>query len=175
MSSRRESRRSSGATRAARGSRRVAAELRAEGQRVGRHRVRRLMREQGLRAMQPRRFVPRTTDSRHGQRMSPNLLRERGLRADRPLKVLVGDITYLPLRGGQWAYLATWLDLYSRKVVGWQVAESMTAAIVTPSAAPSHRPRAPGPRAGGALGPRRAAMLPRSFASCSGGRALSKA
>ena len=89
------------------------------------------MREQGLRAMQPRRFVPRTTDSRHGQRMSPNLLRERELRADRPLKVLVGDITYLPLRGGEWAYLATWLDLYSRKVVGWQVSESMTAAIVT--------------------------------------------
>jgi putative transposase len=109
----------------------VAAELRAEGQSVGRHRVRRLMREQGLRAMQPPRFVPRTTDSRHGQRMSPNLLRERELRADRPLKVLVGDITYLPLRGGEWAYLATWLDLYSRKVVGWQVAESMTAAIVT--------------------------------------------
>ena len=113
------------------GSRRIAAELRAAGQRVGRRRVRRLMREQGLRAIQPRRFVPRTTDSRHHQRLSPNLLRERERRVDRPLKALVGDITYLPLRGGEWAYLATWLDLYSRKVVGWQVSESMTAAIVT--------------------------------------------
>ena len=113
------------------GSRRVAAELRAEGQRVGRRRVRRLMREQGLRAIQPRRFVPRTTDSRHAQRASPNLLRERGLRPDRPRQVIVGDITYLPLVSGQWAYLATWLDLYSRKVVGWQVADSMTAELVT--------------------------------------------
>lgn len=113
------------------GSRRVAAELRAAGQRVGRRRVRRLMQAQGLRAIQPRRFVPRTTDSRHGRRMSPNLLRERGLRPDRPRQILVGDITYLPLAGGKWAYLATWLDLYSRKVVGWQVADSMGAELVT--------------------------------------------
>jgi len=112
------------------GSRRVTAELRAEGQRVGRRRVRRLMREQELRALQPRRFTPRTTDSRHGLRASPNLLRERGLRPDRPRQVLVGDITYLPLAGGEWAYLATWLDLYSRKVLGWRVAETMTAELV---------------------------------------------
>jgi putative transposase len=112
------------------GSRRVAAELRVEGQRVGRHRVRRLMQAQGLRAIQPRRFTPRTTDSRHGLQASPNLLRERGLRPAGPREVLVGDITYLPLAGGRWAYLATWLDLYSRKVVGWQVADSMTADLV---------------------------------------------
>jgi transposase InsO family protein len=82
------------------------------------------MRELELRAIRPRRFVPRTTDSRHGQQMSPNLLLERGLKVERPRQVIVGDITYLPLQGGGWAYLATRLDLYSRKIAGWQVAET---------------------------------------------------
>lgn len=102
------------------GSRRITAELREQTV-IGRHRVRRLMREQGLRAIQPRRFVPRTTDSRHGQRMSPNLLVEREIIVDRPRQVIVGDITYLPLQNGQWAYLATWMDLFSRKILGWQI------------------------------------------------------
>jgi transposase InsO family protein len=111
------------------GSRRITAELRGQAV-IGRHRVRRLMREQGLLAIQPRRFVPRTTDSRHGQRMSPNLLLERAIKVDRPRQVIVGDITYLPLQNGEWAYLATWMDLFSRKIVGWQVAGSMTAELV---------------------------------------------
>src|SRR5262245_64882289 len=88
------------------------------------------MREQGLLAIQPRRFVPRTTDSRHGQRMSPNLLLERAIKVDRPRQVIVGDITYLTLQNADWAYLATWMDLFSRKIVGWQVADSMTAELV---------------------------------------------
>jgi transposase InsO family protein len=111
------------------GSRRITAELREQTV-IGRHRVRRLMRERGLRAIQPRRFVPRTTDSRHGQRMSPNLLVEREIIVDRPRQVMVGDITYLPLQNGQWAYLATWMDLFSRKILGWQTASSMTAELV---------------------------------------------
>ena len=113
------------------GARRIVAELKAAGTRVGRRRVRRVMRAQGLVAIQPRRFVPRTTDSRHGQRMSPNLLRDRQLLPTRPRQVLVGDITYLPLQNGGWAYLATWQDLFSRRVVGWQVAAAMTAELVT--------------------------------------------
>ena len=111
------------------GSRRITAELREQTV-IGRHRVRRLMREQDLRAIQPRRFVPRTTDSRHGQRMSPNLLVEREIIVGRPRQVIVGDITYLPLQNGQWAYLATWMDLFSRKILGWQIASSMTAELV---------------------------------------------
>ena len=111
------------------GSRRITAELREQTV-IGRHRVRRLMREQGLRAIQPRGFVPRTTGSRHGQRMSPNLLVEREIIVDRPRQVIVGDITYLPLQSGQWAYLATWMDLFSRKILGWQIASSMTAELV---------------------------------------------
>jgi putative transposase len=110
------------------GSRRILAELQAEGYTIGRRRVRRLMKEQQLRALQPKSFVPRTTDSRHGQRMSPNLLPE--LEVSRPRQVLVSDITYLPLASGAWAYLATWLDLYSRKILGWQVAATQTAELV---------------------------------------------
>jgi transposase InsO family protein len=111
------------------GSRRIRAELAAEGLAVGRDRVRRVMREEGLRAIQPRSFVPRTTDSRHGHRISPNLLLDRKP-VTRPNEVVVGDITYLPLVSGAWAYLATWLDLYSRMIVGWQVADEMTDELI---------------------------------------------
>jgi len=111
------------------GSRRIAAELRPKAV-IGRHRARRLMREQDLQAIQPRRFVPRTTDSNHGQRMSPNLFLERAIKVDRPRQVIVGDITYLPLQTVDWAYLATWMDLFSRKIVGWQIADSMAAELV---------------------------------------------
>jgi transposase InsO family protein len=112
------------------GSRRIQAEMKAEGQCVGRHKIRRLMREQGLRAIQPKRFVPRTTDSRHGRRMSENLLLERDLPPSKPNEVIVGDITYLPLASGGWAYLATWEDLYSRMIVGWQIEETLEEKLV---------------------------------------------
>ena len=111
------------------GSRRIRAELAAEGLAVGRDRVRRVMREEGLRAIQPRSFVPRPTDARHGHRISPNLLLGREP-VTRPNEVVVGDITYLPLQMGEWAYLATWLDLYSRMIVGWQVADEMTDELI---------------------------------------------
>lgn len=111
------------------GSRRVVAELKAEGTVIGRRRVRRVMRERNLRAIQPKSYVPRTTDSRHGKRASPNLLHG-ALMPPEPNRILVGDITYLPLLGGSWAYLATWQDLYSRMIVGWAVAETMTEALI---------------------------------------------
>ena len=104
------------------GVRRIVAELQATGHAYGRRRVRRIMQAEGLRAIQPQSFVPRTTDSRHGGRMSPNLLS--GLTVERPHQVFVSDITYLPLNAGTWAYLATWLDLYSRRITGWQVAQT---------------------------------------------------
>lgn len=111
------------------GSRRIVAELKAEEVAVGRRRVRRVMREPGLRAIQPKSFVPRTTDSRHGVRASPNLLAG-AAPPHEPNRVLVGDITYLPLLGGSWAYLATWQDLCSRLIAGWSVAETMTEALI---------------------------------------------
>jgi transposase InsO family protein len=112
------------------GSRRIHAEMKAEGKVMGRHKIRRIMREHGLRAIQPKRFVPRTTDSGHGKRMSPNLLLERRQPPSRPGEVVVGDITYLPLASGSWAYLATWEDLYSRMIVGWQVEGTLEEKLV---------------------------------------------
>jgi transposase InsO family protein len=111
------------------GSRRIQAEMQAEGYKIGRHAVRRRMTELELKAIQPRSFVPRTTNSRHSWGYSPNLLLERG-HPVRPLEVIVGDITYLPLRSGKWCYLATWSDLYTRQILGWAVREDMTAELV---------------------------------------------
>jgi len=111
------------------GSRRIRAELQARGYPLGRRQVRTLMKNVGLRAIQPKSFVPRTTDSTHGRGYWPNLLVDHPL-PQAPDLVWVSDITYLPLFNGEWAYLATWMDLYSRKVVGWQVGETMEDELV---------------------------------------------
>lgn len=111
------------------GVRRICAELKAKQVRVGKHRCRRVLKEQGLKAIQPRSFVPRTTQSRHPYPISPNLLLDRAGPV-KPNEVWVGDITYLPLTGGGWAYLAVWMDLYSKRVVGWQVEVHMREELV---------------------------------------------
>jgi putative transposase len=112
------------------GTRRISAELAAEGVTAGRHAVRAQMRRLGLRAIGPRRFRPATTDSRHGGIASPNLLSAGQGTARRPGEVVVGDITYLPLQNGRWGYLATWQDQFTKRVVGWAVAETMSEDLV---------------------------------------------
>lgn len=114
------------------GVRRICAVLKSEQLRVGKHRCRRILRQHGLKAIQPRSFVPRTTQSRHPYPISPNLLFNRKPPV-KPNDVWVGDITYLPLSGGRWAYLAVWMDLYSRRVVGWQVEDHMREELVIAS------------------------------------------
>nr|WP_241558656.1 IS3 family transposase [Paracnuella aquatica] len=114
------------------GVRRICAELREKQIHVGRHRCRRVLKEHGLKAIQPRSYVPRTTQSRHPYPISPNLLLERAAPV-KPNEVWVGDITYLPLSGGEWAYLAVWMDLYSRRIVGWQVESHMREELVKAS------------------------------------------
>lgn len=111
------------------GSRRVQKALQEQGIEVGRHQVRRLMKGQNWQAIQPRSFVPRTTDSSHGLRACPNLLLELG-QPVRPDQAWVSDITYLPLTGGCWAYLASWLDLFSRRIVGWCVDVTMEESLI---------------------------------------------
>lgn len=100
------------------------------GIKVGRLKVRRLMKEQGLKAIQPRSFTPRTTNSR-GVKASPNLLAaikvEEGAAAG---KIIIGDITYIRLRNGKFCYLAVWQDKLTRRIVGWSLSLEMTAEIV---------------------------------------------
>ena len=98
------------------GSPRVHAELRAKGMRVGENRVARLMREDGLRARQKRRFR-RTTDSNHNDPIAPNIL-QRNFEPEAPNQSWATDVTYVHTGEG-WLYLAVMLDLFSRRVVGW--------------------------------------------------------
>ena len=111
------------------GARRISADLKADGLAVGRRLVGSLMKAQSLTAICPKRFKPRTTDSKHNLGYSPNLLKAAGEAIEKG-QVIVGDITYLPLQNGQWCYLATFQDKMTRRIVGWQVSERMTAQLV---------------------------------------------
>ena len=111
------------------GAPRVHRALRAQGTRVAKKRVARLMREEGLVARPKRRFV-RTTDATHVYPLAPNRLARRfAVDEIRGLdRVWVSDITYIPTRGG-WLYLAVVLDLASRRIVGWSMRDSLHAAL----------------------------------------------
>jgi len=112
------------------GARRISAELKAEGLTVGRRLAASLMKEQSLTAISPRRFVPRTTDSKHNLGFAPNLLKDKLNEPVGQGEVIVGDITYLPLQNGKFCYLASFQDKFTRRIVGWQVSSRMTAQLV---------------------------------------------
>ena len=109
------------------GSPRMTHELRGQGLEAGRRRVARLMRENGLRARQPRRFR-RTTDSLHAFPVAPNLL-DQDFAAERPDEKWGADISYVWTREG-WLYLAVVMDLYARRVVGWAVSDRLHKGLV---------------------------------------------
>ena len=106
------------------GTRRLRVELRKKGHQVGRQALRTGLRRHGWQALQPKSFVPRTTDSIHGQRCAPNLLRDQPKPAPAN-RVWVSDITYLPLASGAWAFLCAFQGLCTKHVVGWQVQADM--------------------------------------------------
>jgi len=109
------------------GSPRMTAELKARGYECSENTVAELMREHGVRAKAPRRFV-RTTDSDHRLPVAENLL-GRDFEPEGPNESWCADITYVPTREG-WLYLAVVEDLFSRMVVGWSMAESMESRLV---------------------------------------------
>ena len=109
------------------GSPRVLDELKKRGVAISRKRVARLMREAGLKAKTRRKFKA-TTDSTHGKLVDPNLLNQ-SFDVLAPNVAWVSDITYIRTREG-WMYLATVIDLYSRRVVGWSLRPRMAAALV---------------------------------------------
>jgi putative transposase len=110
------------------GCRRVAAQLNREGHECSVGLVADLMRELGLRAVQPRAYK-RTTIPGEQTEQSPDLI-GRDFTAQAPGQRLVGDITYLRTDQG-WLYLATVIDLATRMVVGWQLADHMRTSLVT--------------------------------------------
>jgi transposase InsO family protein len=125
------------------GYRRIHAELADQGIICAAARVRRIMEERGLHAIQPKTYVPKTSDGR-ADKPSPNLLLEKPL-PEQPDKVWAGDITYIPTTDG-WRYLAVIIDLCSRRIVGWALADHMRAELVTDALkqALGTRPIAPG-------------------------------
>ncbi len=111
------------------GARRIARELSSREKRCWVGRVGRLLEEMDLKAIQPKTFRPRTTDSRHRLGYSPNLL----LASPPPRRInhiWVGDITYIPVENGNFLYLAILLDLYSRRIVGWELRDHMKESLV---------------------------------------------
>ena len=104
------------------GSPRMTRELRDQGLAVGRRRTARLMRENGLRARQKRRFK-RTTDSEHFWPVAPNLL-DQDFAATGPNQKWGADISYVWTRKG-WLYLAVVMDLFSRRIIGWSASDRL--------------------------------------------------
>ncbi|MFG6202709.1 IS3 family transposase [Nonomuraea sp. JJY05] len=111
------------------GSPRVTAELRARGHTVNHKRVARVMRRCGIVGLHLRKKV-RTTVPEPSHQKVPDLIR-RDFTAPAPNRRYVGDITYLPIGDGRFLYLATVLDLASRRLAGWSIADHMRTELVT--------------------------------------------
>lgn len=109
------------------GSRRVYHELREQGIPCSRHRIARLMRQDGLRAVQRQRYK-QTTRPNPRLPVAPNVL-NRDFTAQRPNQKWVADFTYIPTAQG-WLYLATVMDVFSRQIVGWSMSERQQTALV---------------------------------------------
>jgi len=109
------------------GSRRIAQALTKSGYRIGRYKVRRLMRQNNIVCKQRRRYSV-TTQSDHALPLATNIL-DRKFNVEKPNQVWVADITYLWTAEG-WLYIAAVLDLFSRRVIGWAMLDHMRADLV---------------------------------------------
>lgn len=124
------------------GSRRLVNVLRNDGVLVGRFKVRRMMKENGLRPSWKRKFI-HTTDSNHDLPVAENLL-NRQFNPSAINQSWVADITYIRTRSG-WLYLAAVMDLFSRKIVGWAMAPHMRSELVCGAMQLAIAQRQPGP------------------------------
>jgi transposase InsO family protein len=113
---------------------------REEGIMVNHKRVLRLMRQDNLLCLRRKAFVPRTTDSRHDWEVVPNLVR--GLRLTGLDQLWVADITYIRLHE-EFVYLAVILDAFSRRVIGWAMADHLRASLATDALAMAIEERRP--------------------------------
>jgi transposase InsO family protein len=125
------------------GSPRVHRVLVAAGEQICENTVAKVMQQEQIRAKTKRKFVPRTTDSCHEQAVADNVL-DRQFAADLPDRKWAADITYIPTDEG-WLYLAGVIDLCSRKVVGWSMADHMQTELVSDALSMAIARRAPEP------------------------------
>jgi transposase InsO family protein len=123
------------------GSPRILLELHELGFKAGVNRIARLMHEMGLKATVPRRFR-RSESTEHGLPVAPNVV-ERDFDPERPNQLWATDITYIWTWQG-WLYLAVVVDLFSRRVVGWAVAEHMRTELVLEALQMALQLRVPG-------------------------------
>ena len=123
------------------GSPRIFKALKGAGEAVCQNTVAKVMRTHGLRGKVKRKFVPCTTDSAHAQPISSNVL-DRQFTADAPNRKWAGDITYIPTDEG-WLYLAGVIDLCSRRIVGWSMADHLETDLVAAALEMALRRRRP--------------------------------
>ena len=110
------------------GSPRMTAQLQEEGVPCSENRVARVMAESDLKARKTKAFTAQTTDSNHSLPIAPNHL-DQDFSATAPNQKWVGDITYIPTQEG-WLYLAVWMDLFSRMIIGWSMSSHCDAKLV---------------------------------------------
>ena len=122
------------------GSRRLVVALRNKGITIGRYKVRQLMHQSNLKPVWKRKFI-HTTDSKHDLPIAQNIL-ARQFNPVVPNVAYVSDITYIRTGAG-WLYLATVIDLFSRRVVGWAMAPNMPAELVCAALTMAIRHRQP--------------------------------
>jgi len=111
------------------GARRISKELLRQGETCSRRRAGKLLKNKRLKAIQPKSYQPKTTESRHGLGYNDHLL----LDAESPVRinqVWVGDISYIPLKGGTFCFLAIMMDLYSRMIIIWNLHKTMKEELV---------------------------------------------
>jgi putative transposase len=111
------------------GSPRIFKALAAQGESVSENTVAKVMKTAGIRAKTKKKFVPTTTDSNHRHKVAGNVL-DRQFTADLPNQKWAVDITYIPTDQG-WMYLAGVIDLCSRMIVGWSMADHMQTNLVS--------------------------------------------
>jgi putative transposase len=125
------------------GSPRITAELKGGGVRVCRNTVAKWMRKADLRPRRRRKFVPATTDSNHDLPIAPNRL-DRDFAASAPNRKWVCDLTYIWTDQG-WLYLATVMDLFSRRIVGWSMQDHLRTSLTSQALTMALQARKPQP------------------------------
>jgi putative transposase len=126
------------------GTRRIVDQLRDGGHSLGRRRVAKLMEKAGLKAIQPKSFKPKTTDSRHRLGYNENLILDLK-EVNGPNRLWVADISYVPVVSLPYAYLAVLMDRFSRMIVGWQLRTDMTDQLVIEAFQQAIKTRRPTP------------------------------